>query len=64
MYNYFFKRILDLTFSLIGLILLSPIFLILIIFLRFANKGAGVFFTQRRPGKKMRKYSKLLNLKP
>ena len=35
----------------IGLILLSPLFLILWIWLSIANKGAGAFFVQERPGK-------------
>lgn len=34
-----------------ALILLSPVFLATIVLLFFANKGAGVFFTQDRPGK-------------
>lgn len=51
MYNYFFKRFLDFWISLIALICISPILLIVSIWLHFANKGAGVFFTQERPGK-------------
>lgn len=51
MYKLFFKRFLDLFFSLIALICISPILLIVTIWLHFANKGAGVFFTQDRPGK-------------
>ena len=47
----FFKRIFDLAVSLIALILLSPVLILLIAGLYFANKGAGVFFTQPRPGK-------------
>ena len=51
-FNYLIiKRIFDLAASLIALILLSPILVLLIICLHFANKGAGVFFTQPRPGK-------------
>ena len=45
------KRPLSFLGALIGLILLSPIFISTIILLHFANKGAGVFFTQNRPGK-------------
>lgn len=37
--------------ALCALLLLSPIIVIATIFLHFANKGAGVFFTQDRPGK-------------
>lgn len=51
MYKHFFKRVFDFVISLIALICISPLLLILIIWLHFANKGAGVFFTQERPGK-------------
>lgn len=51
MYQHLFKRLIDFTAALTALICLSPILLILIIWLHFANKGAGVFFTQERPGK-------------
>lgn len=37
--------------ALVALTLLSPVFIATIILLHFANKGAGVFFTQPRPGK-------------
>lgn len=37
--------------ALVALILLSPVFLATIVLLFFANKGAGVFFLQDRPGK-------------
>ena len=47
----FIKRIFDLSASLGALILLSPLLIVLIVGLYFANKGAGVFFTQLRPGK-------------
>jgi lipopolysaccharide/colanic/teichoic acid biosynthesis glycosyltransferase len=50
MYKQFFKRILDLLISLIAIICLSPIFIIVTVWLHFANKGAGAFFTQVRPG--------------
>ena len=42
---------LDVVFSLLLLILLSPLLLVVTIWLHFANKGAGAFFTQERPGK-------------
>ncbi|WP_312697190.1 sugar transferase [Sphingobacterium mizutaii] len=51
MYRYFFKRIIDLIISCIGLLLLSPVFLIVLIGLIFANSGKP-FFLQKRPGKK------------
>ena len=50
MYKHFFKRIIDFSLSLLGLLLLSPVFLILWMWLAIANKGAGAFFTQERPG--------------
>ena len=51
MYKHFFKRFLDFWLSLVVLIIISPVLLVVIIWLHFANKGAGVFFTQDRPGK-------------
>ncbi len=51
MYKLFFKRILDFCISLLALICLSPILLVVTIWLHFANKGAGAFFLQERPGK-------------
>lgn len=51
MYKRFFKRFFDFWISLITLICISPILLIVTIWLHFANKGAGAFFTQERPGK-------------
>ncbi len=51
MYRHFFKRLFDFVIALVGLIILSPLFLILWIGLSIANKGAGAFFVQERPGK-------------
>ena len=51
MYSNFFKRLIDFTLSLIGLIFISPIFIFIWIWLSIANKGAGAFFFQERPGK-------------
>lgn len=51
MYKHFFKRILDFWISFVVLICISPILLIITIWLHFANKGAGAFFFQERPGK-------------
>ena len=45
------KRPIGFLGALVALILLSPLFLATIVLLFFANKGAGVFFTQQRPGK-------------
>jgi len=54
MYRNFFKHVLDFFISFIGFIIFSPIFLLLWILLSIANKGAGAFFFQERPGKKER----------
>ena len=51
MYKHFFKRFLDFWISLIVLIIISPILLVVTIWLHFANKGAGAFFYQKRVGK-------------
>ena len=51
MYKQFFKRFFDFWISLIALICISPILLVVTIWLHFANKGAGAFFFQERPGK-------------
>ena len=51
MYAHCLKRIFDFCIALIGLICISPILLALIILLYFSNEGAGVFFTQDRPGR-------------
>lgn len=45
------KRPIGFMGALVALILLSPIFIATMILLHLANKGAGVFFTQDRPGK-------------
>jgi len=45
------KRAFDFTASLCALIVLSPLLLVVAIWLHFANKGAGVIFAQERPGK-------------
>lgn len=52
MYSLFLKRILDFLIVFCVLAIIWPILLLLIIWLYFANKGAGVFFMQQRPGKK------------
>ncbi|WP_297131917.1 sugar transferase [uncultured Porphyromonas sp.] len=51
MYQNYTKQVLDFVFALLLLILLSPLLLVVTIWLHFANKGAGAFFTQERPGK-------------
>lgn len=56
------KRPIDFIGALIAIFLLSPVFIATIILLFFVNKGAGVFFTQERPGKN-EKIFKLLKFK-
>lgn len=51
LYRDCFKRTLDFCLTLFALVILSPLLLLIVIWLHFANKGAGVFFTQERPGK-------------
>lgn len=51
MYKQFFKRLFDFVISFIALICISPVLLIVTIWLHYANKGSGAFFTQARPGK-------------
>lgn len=50
MYKHFFKRSIDFTISLIALISIGWFLAIVSIWLHFANKGAGAFFLQERPG--------------
>ena len=52
MYQHFFKRFIDFLLSLIAIICLSPLLLLIMAVLYFANEGAGVFFLQERPGLK------------
>ena len=51
MYKHFFKRFFDFWISLIVLIAISPVLLVVVIWLYFANKGTGIFFFQDRPGR-------------
>ena len=51
MYAHFFKRLFDFTIALIALLIIWPFLLLMTIWLHFANKGAGAFFFQERPGK-------------
>lgn len=50
MYKSFFKRVIDFVTALVVLLFLSPILLIVTVWLHVANKGAGAFFLQERPG--------------
>ena len=51
MYRGFLKRIIDFLISLIALLMIGWFLIIIAIWLHFANKGAGAFFFQERPGK-------------
>ena len=51
MYKIYLKRFFDFSIALVVLICISPILLIISIWLYIVNKGAGAFFTQERPGK-------------
>lgn len=51
MYKICIKRILDFLIVFCALLLIWPILLVITIWLHFANKGAGAFFMQERPGK-------------
>ena len=51
MYKYFFKRLIDFIIVFCVLAVIWPILLIITLWLHFANKGAGAFFAQERPGK-------------
>lgn len=50
MYKHFFKRVIDFTLALLALLAIWPLLLCVTIWLHFANKGAGAFFLQERPG--------------
>lgn len=56
MYRKFFKRAIDITASAGVLIAFSPFLLIVAVLLHFFNEGAGVFFSQERPGYKGRPF--------
>lgn len=51
MYKNFFKRVIDFYIVFVVLAIIWPILLVITIWLHFANKGAGAFFFQERPGK-------------
>ena len=67
MYRNYIKRIFDFTIALIAILCISPLLIAVTIWLHFANKGAGAFFTQERPGKdekifKLIKYKSMKDL--
>lgn len=51
MYTHFFKRLIDFTLALMALLLIGWLLGLIALWLHFANKGAGAFFFQERPGK-------------
>lgn len=51
MYRSFFKRFIEFIIVFTILLFIWPIFLVITLWLHFANKGAGAFFFQERPGK-------------
>ena len=51
LYKNCFKRVFGFTIALVAIICLSPLLLVVTIWLHFSNKGAGAFFFQERPGK-------------
>ena len=59
MYKHFFKRCISIFGALLALIVVGWIIIIVAIILHFANKGAGVFFMQERPGKDAKIYKVL-----
>ena len=56
MYKHFLKRVIDFILSLIGLIVLSPVFIILCIWIKLDSKGP-IFFRQKRVGKKKKHFN-------
>ena len=51
MYKYFFKRLIGILGALVAVLLLSPLLIVVTIWLHYANKSAGAFFFQERIGK-------------
>ena len=51
MYKHVLKRLLDFWIALITLVFISPLLVVVTLWLHIANKGAGAFFLQERPGK-------------
>ena len=59
LYVHCVKRPIGFLGALVALVILSPVFIVAMILLYFANKGAGVFFVQPRPGKNERIFKAL-----
>lgn len=58
MYRYCLKRVFDFLFASVALLILLPVLLLITVGLHVANKGAGAFFFQERPGR----YGKLFRV--
>ena len=56
MYKDFFKRVFDLTSSLIGVFILTPILIPIVIWIKFSSKGP-LFFVQKRVGKNFKEFN-------
>lgn len=56
MYKHFMKRVIDFILSLIGLIVLSPVFIILCVWIKLDSKGP-IFFRQKRVGKNKKHFN-------
>jgi lipopolysaccharide/colanic/teichoic acid biosynthesis glycosyltransferase len=56
MYKNFFKRCISVFGAIMALLVVGWLIILVAIILHFANKGAGVFFTQERPGKDAKIY--------
>lgn len=59
MYKHFFKRCISIFGAIMALIVVGWLIIIVAIILHFANKGAGAFFMQERPGKDAKIYKVL-----
>lgn len=51
MYKNYLKRVFDFSIALFAIVIASPLIITVAVWLHFANKGAGVFFLQERPGR-------------
>lgn len=58
MYRHCLKRVFDFLFASVALLILLPVLLLITVGLHVANKGAGAFFFQERPGR----YGKLFKV--
>lgn len=54
MYSRYIKRAIDFCIALVALLVLSPLLVVVTVWLHYANHGAGAFFFQERPGKNAR----------